>query len=425
MDRRQDPRTIVTPYAFSVHPDLLGMPLATPWQRLGAIAVDGVVIVGLSRIGGTTLAVASGLLLFWLAVRKPAKDVFGRLFRVTVGCLGVLVLTVTLLVWGGMRFAQDPERVDRLLSQFSELADSAGVGLDIGVEGASDSLGLGELARVFPDVVELRRAESPEEAREIAADMARIGRDGGMSLQEIRGTLAELMPKDASWSDGAQDIIDEVMGELRLGLAERAPGAESQSEPAMEEVVVISDSVALDSIAALNELVTTLDEERRDVEDQLARSRAQVQEAESGGILAWLLNFIDDLGLGFGWGALYLTITHAWWKGTSVGKKLFRTRVVMIDNRPLNWWLSFERAGGYAAGFATGLLGFAQIFWDPNRQAIHDKVSETIVIQDGKSPVPGPWITEGRAQWEKSRPPGAGPPDARGVHKSRGPGHLS
>jgi hypothetical protein len=425
MDRRQDPRTIVTPYAFSVHPDLLGMPLATPWQRLGAIAVDGVVIIGLSRIGGTTLAVASGLLLFWLAVRKPAKDVFGRLFRVTVGCLGVLVLTVTLLVWGGMRFAQDPERVDRLLSQFSELADSAGVGLDIGVEGASDSLGLGELARVFPDVVELRRAESPEEAREIAADMARIGRDGGMSLQEIRGTLAELMPKDASWSDGAQDIIDEVMGELRLGLAERAPGAESQSEPAMEEVVVISDSVALDSIAALNELVTTLDEERRDVEDQLARSRAQVQEAESGGILAWLLNFIDDLGLGFGWGALYLTITHAWWKGTSVGKKLFRTRVVMIDNRPLNWWLSFERAGGYAAGFATGLLGFAQIFWDPNRQAIHDKVSETIVIQDGKSPVPGPWITEGRAQWEKSRPPGAGPPDARGVHKSRGPGHLS
>ena len=64
------------------------------------------------------------------------------------------------------------------------------------------------------------------------------------------------------------------------------------------------------------------------------------------------------------------------------------------------WWLSFERAGGYAAGFATGLLGFAQIFWDPNRQAIHDKVSETIVIQDGKAPLPGPWIDEGRAMWK-------------------------
>ena len=79
----------------------------------------------------------------------------------------------------------------------------------------------------------------------------------------------------------------------------------------------------------------------------------------------------------------------------------------MIDKRPLNWWLSFERAGGYAAGFATGLLGFAQIFWDPNRQAIHDKVSETIVIQDGKEPVPGPWIGEGKASGgaEATEPP--------------------
>ena len=69
MDRRQDPRTIVTPYAFSVHPDLLGRPLATPWQRLGALAIDGVVIIGLGRLGGITLAIASALLLFWLAIR--------------------------------------------------------------------------------------------------------------------------------------------------------------------------------------------------------------------------------------------------------------------------------------------------------------------------------------------------------------------
>ena len=40
------------------------------------------------------------------------------------------------------------------------------------------------------------------------------------------------------------------------------------------------------------------------------------------------------------------------------------------------------------------MLGFAQIFWDPNRQAIHDKVSETIVIQEGKDAVPGPWMAE-------------------------------
>jgi uncharacterized RDD family membrane protein YckC len=43
-------------------------------------------------------------------------------------------------------------------------------------------------------------------------------------------------------------------------------------------------------------------------------------------------------------------------------------------------WDSFGRYGGYGAGLATGLLGFIQIYWDPNRQAIHDKISATIVI---------------------------------------------
>ena len=43
-------------------------------------------------------------------------------------------------------------------------------------------------------------------------------------------------------------------------------------------------------------------------------------------------------------------------------------------------WDSFGRYGGYGAGLATGLLGFLQIYWDPNRQAIHDKISSTIVI---------------------------------------------
>ncbi|MCW8832829.1 MAG: RDD family protein, partial [Colwellia sp.] len=47
---------------------------------------------------------------------------------------------------------------------------------------------------------------------------------------------------------------------------------------------------------------------------------------------------------------------------------------------PLSLWDSFGRYGGYGAGLATGLLGFIQIYWDPNRQAIHDKISATVVI---------------------------------------------
>ena len=87
--------------------------------------------------------------------------------------------------------------------------------------------------------------------------------------------------------------------------------------------------------------------------------RVKILEAEGTGFLDWLQGILDDLGIGFGWAALYLTIIQAWWKGSSVGKKMFRIRIVMIDKRPLNLWLSFERVGGYAAGLATGMLGFA------------------------------------------------------------------
>ena len=34
---------------------------------------------------------------------------------------------------------------------------------------------------------------------------------------------------------------------------------------------------------------------------------------------------------------------------------------------------------------ATGLLGFIQIYWDANRQAIHDKISATVVIDIRKA----------------------------------------
>jgi len=382
MDRRQDPRTIVTPYAFSVHPNLLGRPLATPMQRLGAIGVDGVVIFGLTRIGGLSLAIASTLLLFWLAIRKPGKDVFGKLFRAFVGCLGLIVLSITIM------FVLIVESTDRTEND----PDATGTP---GVE----SPGLGSLLTLAPDVIALRTTEDADEARLLVEEIARAGRVGGIPLQDIRTALEELMPDDAPWSGQSQEMVDAAMASLRRVLPRT--GEDTLSMGTGEDRSAITDSVALDSISTLNELIQDRDEEQRDAEAALQRISAQLEEAESGGILGWLLSLIDDLGLGFGWGALYLTIAHTWWKGTSVGKKMFRIRVVMIDQRPLNLWLSFERAGGYAAGLATGLLGFAQIFWDPNRQAIHDKVAETIVIQVGKDPVPGPWIAQGKTQWER------------------------
>jgi len=103
-------------------------------------------------------------------------------------------------------------------------------------------------------------------------------------------------------------------------------------------------------------------------------------ENKSPSVVQWLQGVVADLGLSFGWAALYFTVCIAWFHGQTLAKLAFGIRVIRIDGRSLSLWDSFGRYGGYGAGFATGLLGFMQIYWDANRQAIQDKISETIVI---------------------------------------------
>lgn len=101
-------------------------------------------------------------------------------------------------------------------------------------------------------------------------------------------------------------------------------------------------------------------------------------------IIEWVKGFISDLGLGFGWAALYYSVFTAWFNGKTPGKRIINIRVLKLDGSGLSLWESFGRYGGYGAGLATGLLGFMQIYWDPNRQAIQDKISETLVISASK-----------------------------------------
>ena len=98
-------------------------------------------------------------------------------------------------------------------------------------------------------------------------------------------------------------------------------------------------------------------------------------------ILQWGKGIIQDLGLGFGWAAVYFTLFSLLWRGQTPGKKVCNIRVVALNGEALGLLDCFGRYGGYGAGFATGLLGFLQVYWDPNRQAIQDKISATVVIQ--------------------------------------------
>ena len=90
--------------------------------------------------------------------------------------------------------------------------------------------------------------------------------------------------------------------------------------------------------------------------------------------------WVDEVGLGLGWAIVYFSLLPVWWQGQTVGKRLLGLRVVELTGKPLTALRAFKRYGGYAAGMATGLFGFAQILWDPNRQAIQDKTAHTVVI---------------------------------------------
>jgi uncharacterized RDD family membrane protein YckC len=68
--------------------------------------------------------------------------------------------------------------------------------------------------------------------------------------------------------------------------------------------------------------------------------------------------------------------------GYTPGKKMMKCRVVSLVHEDMSWWHSIERALGYGASLLEGGFGFAQFFLTRNRQCVHDRIAETIVIDE-------------------------------------------
>lgn len=63
--RPVDPRSVITEDALTVSPQLLGLPLAGPWRRAAAMAVDGILVAILA---------AAPSILFWDRNRQGIHD---------------------------------------------------------------------------------------------------------------------------------------------------------------------------------------------------------------------------------------------------------------------------------------------------------------------------------------------------------------
>lgn len=409
----RDPRSFITPDAFEIDASLLGLPLAKPGRRLVALLIDLVVIGVLTAVTsglGVFIWASVGVFLLGTAIRMPPQrlgQVTSVLFRGSIGCLGVMILFVVSLVG----LATMVSRNDAVTARVEEALVESGV----------EIAGTGALQGLEP-AIRLNAAESAEEAEAAAQALLSVVSDFGIARDldrdEMAELLAEFMGDAPAYTDDPQGFAREMV-ERSMGAAElEAPPADlpSQDREALEaldlaavleryrdgvesgldpstdsEMALLQrrlvEAVATDTLDRLQDAVAAEGRRRARAEENLAEARAEAE--ERGGFVALLRDIWDQAGSAVGLWSIYFTVTTTLFQGFTVGKRIMGVRVVRLDGEPFTWWTSFERAGGYVAGIATGLLGFAQVFWDPNRQCVHDKIVGTAVVVAGAARIEG------------------------------------
>ncbi|WP_412067176.1 RDD family protein [Rubrivirga sp. IMCC43871] len=297
-----DPRDRITPTAFEIAPDLLGVALASPVRRGLALGADLVLAMVVSEAGGPAAAgIAAAVLFVLVGMRRKSGGRFRRVVRGALVGIGALIL----------------------------------FGVTTGL---------------------LDEANDEEEGR--SADVAEIPRPDPVAAR--------------AWSDSAR-------------------AAAAADVRAFAAAFAAADSVAVDSLRhTAADAVAGRELRQRDadlgywrVRFDRADDRAEDLQAaiDDPTFLRSLQTLAADFGLTLGWIGAYFTLTLAFWNGYTPGKRLLGVRVVRLDGRRVSLWAAFERFGGYIAGLVTGLLGFAQVLWDPNRQGVQDKIAGTAVVR--------------------------------------------
>ena len=79
---------------------------------------------------------------------------------------------------------------------------------------------------------------------------------------------------------------------------------------------------------------------------------------------------------------LYFGLCTYFTNGKTLGKWITRVRVVSLTNERVSFWQAMERALGYGASALEAGFGFLQFFINRNRQCVHDRIAETIVVDE-------------------------------------------
>jgi uncharacterized RDD family membrane protein YckC len=379
----EETKLYLTPFAFKIDKSLFGLPLASPSKRGIALIIDLTLIALLSDISGVFLAFAIAVTLYFLGNNKRAQErgkKKGHKRRAIMRFIAAFILFVLLLdtLPPLMKFISGDQHselnVDNDEGQSASFTQAITIGAltlsTIKTISESDCQDvdcwqsqLGSVAKKVATISYKSDIKITEE--QLIGIFDEIG-------NEIDLPLAEQNLLVSSMHDKYQKELSSLKVKDRVKVSERS----------IEEIAEID----LDDIATIeqkNESTLVLEDDGELIDNNNHKNEESKKPVYS--IIKWFKGIIEDLGLEFGWATFYFTAFTALWGGQTIGKKLLGIKVLQLDGTPLSLWDSFGRYGGYGAGIATGLLGFIQIYWNPNKQAIHDQISATVVIDVNKA----------------------------------------
>jgi hypothetical protein len=349
----EETRAILTPFAFKIDESLFGLSLAKPYKRALALLIDLLLIALLSDAPGELLSIVIAITLYRLGSKNKLqqaqhKATKRRAFLRVLGILIVFVTLVDVLPKGFSYFEQAPQHIVKS----TKIAEDDG----IKVTSMTSAIVLTALGYGIKSLTEDSQCTAY-----------------GCWAKELGDFFNKnLLDDDLSLTD--QDIKKLISrAVLKTNLNEQ----EKKQLTAQLFTQYVANKV--------DQVTTNPITPNTEVKKRVKQTKKSANAISEYSLIAWFKGIINDLGLGFGWAAFYFTVLTSLWGGQTLGKKIVGIQVIQLDGTPLTLWDSFGRYGGYGAGIATGLLGFMQIFWDANRQAIHDKISATVVIDVKKN----------------------------------------
>lgn len=402
------PGDTITPASFAVAPELLGVPLASPSRRLAAMIIDLLLLGILVNAGGLFFGIAAAFAIWRASDRAGLRMGRPRLRKVLRFSAAAVLFIVVVTNWG---FWTRP--LNRLVSgggsssdDDSDDSDSASVVVATGKQSVNANITGWATVR---DLVALRRASNDREARKAASRLVERVKSGTHSPEELK-QLRSAVLQDSNFAGGAlppaavaalrQEITAQIPADSADDEDQAAPTSRDSLAAAYVRALTRRDTdrvddlrprlvtaFAGDTLAQLGQALHQAQQDKLKLERKVKHDSARAASkavgfmetaSDAGGEI---LRLLRKAGLGFGWLGLYFTGFVALMRGQTPGKRLLGIRIVRLDGRPMGWWAAMERFGGYAASVVTALGGFFQILWDKNRQAMHDKIAETVVVR--------------------------------------------